>query len=233
MERTGILLERNFAPASLSRQDGGKLTLSAAYNRQLGGFDAVLWATGRVASVRGLGLEAAGVERDASGFIATDDFQSTSAAGVYAIGDVTGRSALTPVAIAAGRRLAERLFGDDARAQLDYESIPTVVFSHPPIGTVGLSEEAARARYGDAVKVYTSRFTNMYHGITERKPRTFMKLVVLGAEEKVLGIHSIGLASDELIQGFAVALRLGARKADLDRTVAIHPTAAEEMVTMR
>jgi glutathione reductase (NADPH) len=233
MERVGLALAPGFVPSAVHRAGDGMLTVSGGDGRVLGGFEVVLWATGRVANVAELGLEAAGVATDALGFIVTDAYQATSAPGVYAIGDVTGRAPLTPVAIAAGRRLAERLFGGDPQAHLDYENVPTVVFSHPPIGTVGLSEEEARALHGDAVRVYTSRFTNLYHGVTERKPRTSMKLVAHGPEDKLLGIHSIGMGSDELIQGFAVALRMGARKADLDRTVAIHPTAAEELVTMR
>jgi glutathione reductase (NADPH) len=119
-------------------------------------------------------------------------------------------------------------------ARLDYENVPSVVFSHPPIGTVGVSEERAREIYGsEAVKVYSHRFTNLYFALTERKPRTWVKLVVAGPNERVVGVHVIGMAADELIQGFAVAVKMGATKADFDRTVAIHPTAAEELVTLR
>jgi glutathione reductase (NADPH) len=197
--------------------------------------DCLLWAIGRDPKTRGMGLEVAGVALDAEGFVLVDQFQNTNVPGIYALGDVIGGDrTLTPVAIAAGRRLADRVFGGQPEARLDYEDIPTVVFSHPPIGTVGLSEPAARERYGDSqIRVYTTAFTSLYHGITARKSRTHMKLVVRGPEERVIGIHSFGLGSDELIQGFAVALKLGARKADFDRTVAIHPTAAEELVTLR
>ncbi len=233
MRQTGVELVSGFHPAHLSRNDAGRITAASEDGRVLEGFDCVLWATGRHANVRSVGLEAAGVALDAQGFIGTDAYQNTNVQGIYAVGDVAGRAELTPVAIAAGRRLADRLFGGEPDAHLDYENIPTVVFSHPPIGTVGMSEAVARARYGEQVKTYVSRFTNLYHGVTRRKPRTAMKLVTLLPDERLLGIHSIGLGSDELIQGFAVALRMGARKADLDRTVAIHPTAAEEMVTMR
>jgi glutathione reductase (NADPH) len=171
---------------------------------------------------------------DSEGFVLVDEFQNTNVAGVYAVGDVIGGDRqLTPVAIAAGRKLADRIFGGQPEARLDYNDVPSVVFSHPPIGTVGLSETAARERYGDAVRIYTSQFTSLYHGVTRRKTRSRMKLVVVGPEERVLGIHTMGIGSDELIQGFAVALKLGVTKADLDRTVAIHPTAAEELVTMR
>ena len=137
------------------------------------------------------------------------------------------------MAIAAGRRLSDRLFGGQVERKLDYENIATVVFSHPPIGTVGLSEHEARERHGDAVKVFTTAFVPMYHGFTKRKPHTHMKLVTLGAEQKIIGVHVIGNGADEMLQGFAVALRMGATKRDFDDTVAIHPTSAEELVTMR
>ncbi|HEY4446067.1 MAG TPA: glutathione-disulfide reductase, partial [Steroidobacteraceae bacterium] len=152
---------------------------------------------------------------------------------VYAIGDVTGRAALTPVAIAAGRRLSDRLFGGKADRRLDYNMIPTVVFTHPPIGTVGASEAEARAQYGDAVKAYVADFTPMYHALTTRKSHTDMKLVCVGPEQRIVGCHIIGAGADEMLQGFAVAIRMGATKRDFDDTVAIHPTSAEEMVTMR
>jgi glutathione reductase (NADPH) len=153
--------------------------------------------------------------------------------GVYAIGDITGRAQLTPVAIAAGRRLADRLFGGMSERHLDYRDIPTVVFSHPPLGTVGMSEHEARAEFGESVRVYQSAFTPMYHALTERKPRAAVKLVTVGDEERVVGCHMIGPGSDEMLQGFAVAVRMGATKRDLDDTVAIHPTSAEELVTLR
>jgi glutathione reductase (NADPH) len=165
--------------------------------------------------------------------VSTDGFQNTNVEGIYAIGDVTGRAALTPVAIAAGRRLADRVFGGKPDRRLDYESIPTVVFTHPPIGTVGLSEAEARARFGDAIKVYVTGFVGMYYAITDNKPRTDMKLVCVGKEEKIVGCHVIGDGADEMMQGFAVAVRMGATKRDFDDTVAIHPTSAEELVTMR
>jgi glutathione reductase (NADPH) len=141
---------------------------------------------------------------------------------------------LTPVAIAAGRRLADRVFGGERDRRLSYELLPTVVFSHPPIGTVGLSEAAARERYKDQpIKVYRSEFVPMFYALGDQKPQTAMKLVTIGAEEKVVGCHVIGPGADEMIQGFAVALTMGARKRDFDDTLAIHPTSAEEMVTMR
>jgi glutathione reductase (NADPH) len=159
--------------------------------------------------------------------------QNTTAAGIYAVGDVTEREALTPVAIAAGRRLADRLFGGQPDRKLVYENIPTVIFSHPPIGTVGLTEDEARGRYGDAVKVYRTEFTPLVHAFTQRKVKSAMKLVTLGKDEKIVGCHVFGPGADEMLQGFAVAVRMGATKRDFDDTVAIHPTSAEELVTLR
>ncbi len=173
------------------------------------------------------------METDAAGYISSNAYEETNVPGIYAVGDVNGKVALTPVAIAAARRLADRLFGGQTDRHLSYEMIPTVVFSHPPLGTVGLTEEQARERHGDAVKIYSTRFTPMYHAISGRRERTAMKLVTVGAQEKVVGCHIIGLGADEMLQGFAVALRMGATKRDLDDTVALHPTSAEEVVTMR
>jgi glutathione reductase (NADPH) len=228
----GLAIHTGVVPAALLEQSGRK-TLVAADGREFPGYDCVLWAIGRSADVAGLDLRAAGVALDAAGFVATDEFQNTRVAGVYAVGDVTGRAALTPVAIAAGRRLSDRLFGGKSDRHLSYEMIPTVVFTHPPIGTIGLAESEARARFGDAVKVYVADFTPMYHALTTRKVRTDMKLVCLGPEEKIVGCHVIGAGADEMLQGFAVAIRMGATKRDFDDTVAIHPTSAEELVTMR
>lgn len=219
-------------PARLGR-DGGGLVLATADGRQHGPFDAVFWAIGREPATAGLGLDAAGVATDAQGFIPTDRFQATNVPHIFAVGDVTGREALTPVAIAAGRRTADRVFGGMAGRHLDYANIPTVIFSHPPIGTCGLSEPAARDLHGDGVKVYTSEFVPLYNGLTSYKPKTRMKLVCAGADQRVVGCHIIGPGADEMLQGFAVAIRLGATKRDFDDTVAIHPTAAEELVTMR
>ena len=226
--RTGTL------PQALRRGADGALTLEVAGNTTLGPFDCVVWAIGREPAVQGLGLELAGVTQDAQGFIVTDKFQETSVRGVYAVGDVTGRSQLTPVAIAAGRRLADRVFGGQDGRYLDYENIPTVIFGRPPLGTVGLTEEQARARFGtDQVKTYRASFVPLYHAVTRAKVRVEMKLVTAGREERVVGLHVAGAGADEMLQGFAVALRMGATKKDFDDTVAIHPTSAEEFVTMR
>ena len=196
------------------------------------GLDALIWAIGREPNTAELGLDRAGIALDAQGFVITDEWQNTTAPNVYSVGDVTGRLALTPVAIAASRRLADRVFGGAPDAKLDYANVATVVFSHPPIGAVGLSEEAARELHGDAVKVYRSSFRPMLAALAQRDEKTLMKLVCVGAEERIVGIHMIGAAVDEIVQGFAVALKMGACKADLDATVAIHPTSAEELVLM-
>jgi glutathione reductase (NADPH) len=210
------------------------LRIESVDGRSFGPFDAVIWAIGRAPSTRYLGLDTAGVELDAAGFIVTDDYQNTSAAQVYAVGDVTGRAELTPVAIAAGRRLADRVFGGYAGRRLNYDLIPTVVFSHPPIGSVGLAEAEARLCFPEQpIKVYQTKFVPLFHALTENKPQTAMKLVTVGAEERVVGCHVIGPGADEMIQGFAVAVTMGARKADFDDTLAIHPTSAEELVTLR
>ena len=198
-----------------------------------GGYDSVIWAIGRTPNIETLNLDAVGIATDARKHIKVDDFQNTNLKNVYAIGDVTGKYPLTPVAIAAGRRLADRLFNQQSERHLEYENIPSVVFSHPPIGTVGLTEEKAREKFGDKVRVYKTEFTPMAYAFTPYQPKTAMKLVTVGEEEKVVGCHIIGTGADEMLQGFAVAIKMGATKADFDNTVAIHPTSAEELVTMR
>jgi glutathione reductase (NADPH) len=234
LREAGVTVVTDIKPGSVARNADGAIVATFADGRSVGPVDCLVWAIGRSATVADLGLERAGVRLDANGFIATDMYQATSAAGVYAIGDVAGKAQLTPVAIAAGRRLSDRVFGGQAGRHLDYELIPTVIFGHPPIGTVGLTEPAARARYGnDDVKVFRSSFVPLYHALTEAKPRTEMKLVTLGPEQRIVGLHVVGPGADEMLQGFAVAVRMGATKKDFDDTVAIHPTSAEEFVTMR
>ena len=233
LESSGVHLRPSSVVVSVERNSRGELLAVQADGQALPPADALFWAIGRHANTAQLGLDAAAVALDNAGHVAVDEWQNTTAPGVYAVGDVTGRATLTPVAIAAGRRLADRLFGGKPEAKLDYQDIPSVVFSHPPIGSVGLSEAAARQRYGSEVKVYTTRFTNMFYAVTEHKALTYMKLVCVGKEERVAGVHVIGRGADEMIQGFAVAVKLRATKADFDRTVAIHPTASEELVTLR
>ncbi|HXW74406.1 MAG TPA: glutathione-disulfide reductase [Steroidobacteraceae bacterium] len=230
----GVEVVTHATPSALSRNAHGSLTLATRDGRQLGPFDCVLWAIGRRAGVEDLDLPRAGVALDVQGFVSNDTYQVSNVPGIYAIGDVSGREQLTPVAIAAGRRLADRLFGGQADRHLDYENIPTVIFGRPPLGTVGLSEKAARERYGaHQVTVYRSSFVPLYHALTTAKPRSEMKLVTAGPEQRIVGLHVVGAGADEMLQGFAVAVRMGATKRDFDDTVAIHPTSAEEFVTMR
>lgn len=232
LSASGVNVVTRFVPKS-AKVEGGCITLCGDNDQTAQGFDCLLWAIGRTPSTSGFGLETQGVKLSEKGAIVVDEWQETSAKRIYAVGDVTGKRELAPVAIAAGRRLADRLFGGKADSKLDYQNIPSVVFSHPPVGTVGLTEDQAHERYGSEVKCYTTRFTNLYYTMAHRRVPTAMKLVTVGVHEKVVGIHVIGLGADEMIQGFAVALQMGATKADLDRTVAIHPTASEELVTMK
>ncbi|MFB3124067.1 MAG: glutathione-disulfide reductase [Woeseiaceae bacterium] len=232
MQQDGIQLETGVVPHALERTSGG-LKLIAEDGREFGTFDSIVWAVGRAPNTEYLRLDAAGVAADGYGFVPVDDYQATNVDNIFALGDVTGREALTPVAIAAGRRLADRLYGGMADRHLEYRFIPTVVFAHPPIGTVGMTEADARAEFGDDVRVYESRFTPMLYALGEHKEPSAMKLVTVGHEEKIVGCHVIGDGADEMMQGFSVAVRMGATKKDFDDTVAIHPTSAEEFVTMR
>ena len=195
-------------------------------------FDMVIFATGRRPNTTALGVAKVGVALDRKGFVEVDDWQRTSVAGIHAVGDVTGRLALTPVAIAAARRLMDRVFGGMADSKLDYDDVPTVVFSHPPVGTVGLTEAQARARHGDAVTVHRTGFRPMLNALADVPQRSLFKLVCVGPEQRVAGIHLLGEGADEMLQGFAVALKRGITLDDLHDTVAIHPTSAEELVLM-
>jgi len=232
MRKSGITLETGVVPASV-RKTGGGLVVTAVDGREFGPVDTLVWAVGRSPNTATLDADRAGVAMDESGFVPTDDRQQTNIEHIHALGDVTGRAALTPVAIAAGRRLADRLYGGMVDRHLDYHLIPTVIFSHPTIGTVGMTEEQARSEFGDDVKVYTTGFTPMFYALGEDKQRSVMKLVTTGSDERVVGCHLFGDGADEMLQGFAVAMRMGATKMDFDDTVAIHPTNAEEVVTMR
>ena len=232
MDKNGIELDTGVIPASVEQTDAG-IVLYAEDGRSFGPVDCLVWAIGRSPNTESLAAANAGVEQDEDGFIPTDDFQQTNVKNVFALGDVTGRAALTPVAIAAGRRLADRLYGGMEGRHLEYRLIPTVIFSHPTIGTIGMTEEEARAEYGDAIKVYASGFVGMYYALGTNKQRSVMKLITAGDDERVVGCHVIGEGADEMMQGFAVAMRMGATKKDLDDTVAIHPTSSEELVTMR
>ena len=215
-------------------RNGESTGISLNDARTLQGFDQVFWAIGRRPNTDRLDLRATGLKAEPDGTLFVDEFQQTKVPGIYAIGDVTGRVELTPVAIAAGRRLADRLFGNMPERKLSYDTIPSVIFSHPPIGTIGLSEAQAVAAFGASnIKVYETKFTPMYHAFTAQINTCAMKLVVTGADEKIAGLHVIGPGADEMLQGFAVAIRMGATKKDFDDTVAIHPTVAEELVTLK
>ncbi len=233
MQLQGLPLKTEHVPQSVEKRSG-KLKINFENGASIDDLDQVIWAIGRAPRTDELQLEKTGVQLNKRGYIKVDDWQNTSVENIYAIGDIAGRAELTPVAIAAGRRLAMRLFAGKKDLKLDYENIPTVVFSHPPIGTVGLSEQQALEKYGkENIKIYRSQFTAMYHVLATHRIPSAMKLVCVGAEEKVVGAHMIGLGADEMLQGFAVAIKMGATKADFDNTMAIHPTSAEELVTMR
>ena len=231
MRARGINILMRHEPTSVAREGENHL-LYFADGSSAGGFDELIWAVGRDANTKDLGLDAIGVTRDRRGHVVVDEWQNTNVENIHALGDVTGQLALTPVAVAAGRRLADRLFGGKLDAKLDYANVPTVVFAHPPLGSVGLSEEEARTWYGDTVAIYRTRFRPMLGALTGSSERTFMKLVCAGPDERVVGIHVLGRSADEMLQGFAVALKAGAKKNDFDATVAIHPTSAEELVLM-
>lgn len=234
MQRAGVKILTCTRVEHLEKVGDATITAQISDGEPVTGLDTVIWAIGRRPITASLKLERAGVATDRSGHIIADNYQNTNVSRIYALGDVTGRWMLTPVAIAAGRKLADRLFGGQPEARLDYENIPTVIFSHPPIGSVGLTEDEACERYGqDEVKVYQTRFTNMFHAVTHHKPATVMKLVAVGNQQKIVGCHIIGAQADEMIQGFAVAIKMGATKKDFENTVATHPTSAEELVLMR
>ncbi len=233
ISNSGINLITRVNVERIEKKSNDKLLAHCTNGIVLEDLDCLIWAIGRAPATADLNLQAAGVHMDDQGYIPTDEFQNTNVQGIYAVGDVTGRAPLTPVAIAAARRLSDRLFNHQPDRKLDYENIPTVMFSHPPIGTIGLTEEEAREQHGDAVKVYQTSYTAMYNAIAGNKQKTAMKLICVGADEKVVGCHIIGMGADEMLQGFAVAIKMGATKKDFDNTVAIHPTSSEELVTMR
>lgn len=233
MRQHGVRLRFGHAVAALERAPDDGVVLVGEHGTRTARFDEAIFATGRRATTRDMGLEAVGVALDAEGFVQADDRQDTNIDGIHAVGDVTGQAALTPVAIAAARRLMDRLFGGQPDARLDYTQIPTVVFSHPPVGRVGLTETQARGLYGDGVTVLTTRFRPMLHALADSPQRSLFKLVLVGAHKRVVGLHLLGEGADEMLQGFAVALKKGITLADLHDTMAIHPTSAEEVVLMR
>ncbi len=234
LTQDGITLHSKAIPQEVIKNADGSLTLKLEDGRETV-VDTLVWAIGREPATDKINLAATGVATNERGFIKVDKYQNTNVKGIYAVGDIIeGGIELTPVAVAAGRRLSERLFNNKPTEHLDYNLVPTVVFSHPPIGTIGLTEPKAVEQYGaENVKVYKSSFTPMYSAVTQHRQPCRMKLVCVGKDEKIVGLHGIGFGVDEMIQGFAVAVKMGATKADFDNTVAIHPTGSEEFVTMR
>ena len=233
MAKSGPTLHMHANATEVVKNADDSLTISFD-NEETITVDCLIWAVGRAANTSGFGLEKTGVELTERGNIYSDEFENTSVPGIYALGDVTGKLDLTPVAVKAGRQLSERLFNNKVDAKLDYTDVATVVFSHPAIGAIGLTEEKAIAKYGaENIKVYKSSFTPMYTALGDNRQLSTMKLVTLGEDEKIIGLHGIGYGVDEMIQGFSVAIKMGATKADFDNTVAIHPTGSEEFVTMR
>jgi len=238
-ERQGIIIHRYSSQQKIEKTEKGLKFYYADDKTQEGmiDLDCLLWAIGRNPEVEDLGLEKAGVKQDKKGHIIADDYQNTNVDGIYSLGDVCGKVELTPVAIAAGRQLSNRLFGGPAfkDAHLDYTNIPSVVFAHPETGSIGMTEPEAREKFGDNVKVYSTDFTAMYYAMMdpEDKAPTAFKLICQGPEEKVVGLHVLGSGCSEMLQGFGVAIKMGATKKDFDGCVAIHPTSAEELVTLK
>lgn len=233
MNKQGLKIHKNHLTKEIRLQDNGKKSICCESGSFLSDFDTVIVAIGRRPRTFNLNIEALGITVDQQGFIPVDIYQNTIVNGIYALGDVTKAPALTPVAIAAGRKLADRLFGGKKHAHLDYNAICTVIFSHPTIGSVGLSEAEAIRQYGqEQIKIYKTQFNPMLDALTEDKTPTAMKLVTHGENERIVGLHVIGYGADEMLQGFGVAVKMGACKSDFDNTIAIHPTSAEEFVTM-
>ncbi|MBS0287111.1 MAG: glutathione-disulfide reductase [Proteobacteria bacterium] len=228
----GIVLKAHHVPKRLDKMPDNSLSITFENDQILTGFDCVIFAVGRHPNSEQLNLISAGLVPEKNGTIGVDAFQNTRVSGIYAIGDVTGRKELTPVAIKAGRLLAARLFGNQPQSKLNYDNIPSVVFSHPPIGTVGLTEQEAKDRYGDDLRIYQTQFTPMSQSFFAHPQKTSMKLITVASTDKVIGCHLIGDGADEMLQGFALAITMGATKADFDSVVAIHPTSAEELVTL-
>jgi glutathione reductase (NADPH) len=230
MRKREIELHFGAKIAKLEKKSGDVIAVTLDNGQTLEA-DMVMWATGRMPHSRGLGLERAGVEVDANGAIIVNEYSQSSVSNVYAIGDVTNRENLTPVAIAEGHAVADTLFGGKPRT-IDHDNIPSAVFSQPPIGTVGLTEAEARERYA-AIDIYKSAFKPLKHTLSGRDERAFLKLVVEQKSRRVVGAHMIGPDAGETVQGIAIALKCGATKEQFDATIGIHPTAAEEFVTMR
>lgn len=241
-ERLGVHVHKESQASKIEKGADGKLTVTykdaQGNESSVSDVDHLIWAVGRVPETDKIGLKEIGVKTNEKGYVVVDEYQNSSVDNIYALGDVTGQVELTPVAIAAGRKLAHRLFGpaEFSTLKLDYSNIPSVVFSHPEVGSIGLTEPQAVEKFGkDNIKVYKTSFTAMYYAMMEpeQKGPTSYKLIVTGPEEKIVGLHIMGLGSGEMLQGFGVAIKMGATKADFDSCVAIHPTSAEELVTLK
>lgn len=233
MDKQGLHTHLNYHIESIIKHSDNKKNIHCQDGSTIDDLDEVIIAIGRAPRTSNLNLEQIGIQKNKYGFINVDEFQNTTIPGIYAIGDATPAPALTPVAIAAGRKLSDRLFAGQTTAPLDYDVICSAIFSHPPIGSVGLSENDAIKKFGiDHIKTYQTRFNPMLDALSDDKTPTVMKLVTLGSDEKIVGLHIIGYNADEILQGFGVAIKMGACKRDFDNTIAIHPTSAEELVTM-
>ena len=233
MKQQGIYIHQNHTAHDINLHSDGRKSIVCQNNSIIQNIDVIITAVGRKPRTKSLNLDTIKVKTNKKGLVLVDAYQNTSVDGIYAIGDVTDAPALTPVAIAAGRRLADRIFGQQPDACLNYDNICSVVFSHPPAGSVGYSEQEAIQLHGkENIKIYHTQFNPMFDALSMQKKPTEMKLVTLGKEEKIIGLHVIGYGADEMLQGFGVAIKMGACKRDFDNTVAIHPTSAEEFVTM-
>ncbi|KAI1091511.1 hypothetical protein F5B19DRAFT_458660 [Rostrohypoxylon terebratum] len=241
-ERLGVHVHKESVQTKVEKDTStGKLSIDYKDSNgegKLEGVDHLIWAIGRTPMTKNIGLEEAGVKLDSKGYVVTDEYQNSSVDNIYALGDVSGRVELTPVAIAAGRRLAERLYGGPqfSTTRIDYTNVPSVVFAHPEVGSIGLTEPQAEAQYGkENLTIYKTSFTAMYYAMMdpEDKAPTKYKVICAGPEQKVVGLHIVGQGSGEMLQGFGVAIKMGATKKDLDSCIAIHPTSAEELVTLK
>lgn len=233
MEKQGLQVHTHTNFDAYRRNDQGLIECLLG-DRVVLTVEKVVAAVGRTPNTDQIGLENTDVQLKESGHIKVNDNHLTNVDGVYAIGDVIGKLDLTPVAIRAGRQISEHLYNNAPSSAIEYSNVPTVIFSHPAIGSIGLSQEEAEAKYGkDQIKIYYNRINSMYQAISGLRQRSEYKLVCLGPEEKVIGLHGIGYGVDEMIQGFGVAIKMGATKKDIDSVIAIHPTGAEEFVTMR
>lgn len=234
MRQQGIDIHCHHKGSAIIKQ-GEKLEIHCVDDTPIICVDEVIWAIGRSPNTHGINCEAINLNLDKQGYIVTDELQNANIKNIYALGDVSGRIQLTPVAIAAGRRLAIRLFGDDPNAHLDYNLVPTVIFTHPPVASIGLSTHEAQEKFGkENIKLYQTKFNPMYYAFNDADSKipTVMKLITEGPDEKIVGCHMLGQNVDEILQGFSVAIKMGATKKDFDNTVAIHPTSAEELVTL-